>query len=154
MGSFGIGSRAMRRTALVLAALALGAGLLVAAGCGGEEEATPTPDTITGTVTTTDTETTDETETDTTDETETDGGGEGDPAAGKEVFTTNCASCHTLADAGSTGTIGPNLDESQPSMELVVERVTNGAGVMPSFADTLSEQQITDVAAYVSTSAG
>ena len=37
----------MRRTALVLVALALGAGLLVAAGCGGEEEATPTPDTIT-----------------------------------------------------------------------------------------------------------
>src|SRR5918996_4283264 len=78
-------------------------------------------------------------------------GGEGDPAAGKEVFTANCGSCHTLADAGTTGTIGPNLDESQPSVELAVDRVTNGQGVMPPFADTLSEQQIQDVAAYVST---
>jgi mono/diheme cytochrome c family protein len=78
-------------------------------------------------------------------------GGEGDPAAGKEVFTTNCAACHTLADAGTTGTVGPNLDESQPSVELAVDRVTNGQGAMPPFADTLSEQQIRDVAAYVST---
>jgi mono/diheme cytochrome c family protein len=77
-------------------------------------------------------------------------GGEGDPVAGKEVFTANCGSCHTLAEAGTTGTIGPNLDEAQPSFELVVDRVTNGKGVMPSFADTLSEQQIRDVAAYVS----
>ena len=90
----------------------------------------------------------------TTGETETTpppGGGEGDPAAGKEVFTANCSSCHTLADAGTTGTIGPNLDESQPPVELAVDRVTNGQGAMPSFADTLSEQQIQDVAAYVST---
>ncbi len=65
-----------------------------------------------------------------------------------------CASCHTLADAGATGTIGPNLDAASPSADLVVERVTNGQGVMPSFKDTLSEQQIQDVAAYVSSVAG
>ena len=41
-----------------------------------------------------------------------------------------------------------------PPPELVVERVTNGMGVMPSFADTLSEEQIQDVAAYVSSAAG
>jgi cytochrome c6 len=90
----------------------------------------------------------------TTGETETTqppAGGEGDPAAGKEVFTANCGSCHTLADAGTTGSVGPNLDESQPAVELAVDRVTNGQGVMPPFADTLSEQQIQDVAAYVST---
>jgi cytochrome c6 len=80
----------------------------------------------------------------------------GDAAAGKEVFTgvAGCASCHTLADAGSTGTIGPNLDAAMPSHELVVERVTNGMGAMPSFADSLSEEQIQDVAAYVSSVAG
>jgi len=81
-------------------------------------------------------------------------GGAGDPAAGKEVFTTNCGSCHTLADAGTTGTVGPNLDESQPTVELAVDRVTNGQGVMPPFADTLSEQQIQDVAAYVASASG
>ena len=75
-------------------------------------------------------------------------------AAGREVFLSNCGSCHTLADAGTTGTVGPNLDSSSPPTELVVERVTNGMGVMPSFADTLSEQQIADVAAYVSSAAG
>ena len=80
----------------------------------------------------------------------------GDAAAGKEVFLGDsaCGSCHTLADAGTSGTIGPNLDSTKPSSELVVERVTNGSGVMPSFAGSLSEQQIQDVAAYVSSVAG
>jgi cytochrome c6 len=80
----------------------------------------------------------------------------GDPVAGKEVFLGEaaCGSCHTLADAGATGTIGPNLDESMPPPELVVERVTNGSGIMPSFADSLSEEQIQNVAAYVSSVAG
>ena len=51
----------------------------------------------------------------------------GDVAAGKEVFTTaGCASCHTLADAGTNGTVGPNLDEAKPSAALVKQRVTNG----------------------------
>ena len=50
--------------------------------------------------------------------------------------------------------IGPNLDESMPSPELVVDRVTNGAGAMPSFEDQLTPQQIQDVAAYVSSVAG
>ena len=80
----------------------------------------------------------------------------GDPTAGKEVFlgASACASCHTLSDAGATGTIGPNLDATKPPPDLVVERVTNGFGGMPSFADSLSEEQIQDVAAYVSSVAG
>ncbi len=153
----------MRRTTFVLVALVAAFGL-AAAGCGGEEEATPTPDTVIGTTETTETtesettetETTEstETETETTETTETGGAVEGDPVAGKTVFVANCGTCHTLADAGTSGTIGPNLDDSQPSAELVVDRVTNGAGAMPPFADTLSEQQIADVAAYVSQTAG
>ena len=67
----------------------------------------------------------------------------GDAAAGKEVFASaGCARCHTLADAGATGTVGPNLDEAKPPAELVVERVTNGMGAMPSFKDQLTEEQI------------
>jgi len=104
----------------------------------------------TDTTETTETET--ETETGTTEPT----GGTGDPVAGKDVFLSagGCGSCHTLADAGATGTIGPNLDAASPSLDLAVERVTNGSGVMPPFKDTLSEQQIQDVAAYVSSAAG
>jgi mono/diheme cytochrome c family protein len=95
---------------------------------------------------------TEEETTGTTDTTE----AAGDPVAGKEVFlgSAGCAGCHTLADAGSTGTIGPNLDATSPSYDKAVERVTNGASPMPSFKDTLSEQQIQDVAAYVSSAAG
>ena len=79
----------------------------------------------------------------------------GNVAAGKTVFeSAGCASCHTLKDAGATGTVGPNLDEAKPSEDLVVDRVTNGKGVMPSFSGQLSEKQIADVAAYVSHVAG
>ena len=135
----------MRRIALVLVAFAF---VFAVAACGGDEEAAPEPETTEGTITT-ETETT-ETETETTDTGET--GADGDPVAGKEVFVGagGCGSCHAFADAGTSGTIGPNLDESQPSFELAVDRVTNGQGAMPSFSGQLSEQQIADVAAYVS----
>jgi mono/diheme cytochrome c family protein len=154
----------MRRTALALVVFVGALGLLAMAGCGGGEEAAPTADETTGTLPTettdtetTETETTETTETETTETTTT--GTEptgGDPVAGKQVFlgSSGCGSCHTLADAGTSGTIGPNLDESQPSTELVIDRVTNGQGVMPSFQGSLTEQQIADVAAYVSSVAG
>ena len=74
----------------------------------------------------------------------------GNPAAGALVWEeAGCGGCHTLAAAGSSGTIGPNLDESKPSFELAVDRVTNGKGPMPSFAGQLTEQQINDVATFV-----
>jgi mono/diheme cytochrome c family protein len=84
------------------------------------------------------------------------GGGDGGAATdGKSIFAENgCGSCHTLADAGSSGTIGPNLDQSQPSVELAIERVTNGKGQMPSFKEDLTEAQIRAVAEYVSEAAG
>ena len=142
----------MRRTTLFLCILVAALGL-VAAGCGQEQEQTATPETVQGEVTTT-TEST-ETETTETETTETAEGGAGDPAAGKQVFeTAGCTSCHTLADAGATGTVGPNLDDAKPPASLVVDRVTHGKGVMPSFSGQLSEQQIQDVAAYVSSAAG
>ncbi len=84
-------------------------------------------------------------------------GGDKAVVAGKEVFLSaeaGCGNCHTLADAGSSGAVGPNLDEAKPPAELVVTRVTKGRGVMPSFEGKLTEQQIQDVAAYVSTVAG
>jgi mono/diheme cytochrome c family protein len=74
----------------------------------------------------------------------------GSPTAGKKVFlTAGCASCHTLKDAGSTGTVGPNLDDAKPPLSLAVTRVTKGAGAMPPFKGTLSTKQIADVTAYV-----
>lgn len=79
----------------------------------------------------------------------------GDAAAGKEVFASaGCTACHTLSDAGATGAVGPNLDQAKPPASLVVERVTHGKGAMPSFEGQLTEKQIQDVAAYVSSVAG
>jgi len=74
----------------------------------------------------------------------------GDATAGKQVFeTAGCKGCHTLKDAGASGTVGPNLDQAQPALSLVVARVTLGKGGMPSFKGQLSTKQIADVAAYV-----
>jgi mono/diheme cytochrome c family protein len=91
-----------------------------------------------------------ETEPETETETETGGGATGDAAAGEAVFASaGCGGCHTLEAAGSSGTVGPNLDESKPAPELVLERVTNGMGAMPAFKDQLDEAQIQNVAAFV-----
>jgi mono/diheme cytochrome c family protein len=76
------------------------------------------------------------------------------PTDGKTIFAQTCGSCHTLADAGTTGTVGPNLDTAKPSQALVVDRVTNGQGAMPSFKGSLDADQIAAVAEYVSGAAG
>jgi mono/diheme cytochrome c family protein len=74
----------------------------------------------------------------------------GDAAAGEEVFASaGCGGCHTLEAAGSSGNVGPNLDDAKADVGLVVDRVTNGKGGMPSFKDQLNEKQIQDVARYV-----
>ena len=77
------------------------------------------------------------------------GGGGGDAAAGQEVFVANCGSCHTLEQAGTTGNVGPNLNDSSFDQGSVEEQVTSGGGGMPAFGGQLSEEQIQDVAAFV-----
>jgi mono/diheme cytochrome c family protein len=110
--------------------------VLALAGCGVTTTTTPTPNTVIGKVAQPPAL-------------------KGDPVAGKQVFdTAGCKSCHTLKDAGATGTVGPNLDEAKPPASLVTDRVTNGKGVMPAFSGQLSAKQIADVAAYVSQAAG
>ena len=70
--------------------------------------------------------------------------------AGRNIYVREgCYACHSLADAGTTGTVGPNFDEVKPSFELVATRVTEGKGAMPTFASQLEPQEIADVAQYV-----
>jgi cytochrome c553 len=84
-----------------------------------------------------------------------DGGGGGDAAAGEEVFASaGCGSCHTLEEAGTSGTVGPNLDDSQVNQPDAVQQITDGGGGMPPFEGQLSEEQIQDVAAFVVESQG
>jgi mono/diheme cytochrome c family protein len=83
------------------------------------------------------------------------GGAGGAAPDGKAIFAeAGCGGCHTLEAASATGTVGPNLDDAKPSKELVIDRVTNGKGVMPSFKDSYSAEQIAAVADYVSKNAG
>lgn len=143
-------SRTMSRltTGLVCAVLASGA----LAACGGDDDDTATtPATTTeATTATTETETT-ETETETT---ETETSTQEASAEGRSVFTANCASCHTLADADASGNVGPNLDDVKPNENTVAAAVKAGRGAMPSFDGKLSEDEISAVAEYVSGAAG
>ncbi|MFW7340342.1 cytochrome c [Pollutimonas sp. H1-120] len=72
---------------------------------------------------------------------------------GKALFISDavpaCAVCHTLKDAGSTGTIGPDLDELKPDAARIKKVMQEGMGVMPSFADSLDEASIDAIVAYV-----
>ena len=71
---------------------------------------------------------------------------------GKNIFLEkgNCATCHTLSDAGSNGDIGPNLNEIKPDVGRVVMAVTDGIGVMPRYEGMLTSKEIEAVAIYVS----
>jgi cytochrome c6 len=76
-------------------------------------------------------------------------GGGGDADDPKSLFTTNCGSCHVLADAGTSGTIGPNLDQSKPALQAAIRQIENGGGGMPAFGDRLTEEQIRALAEYI-----
>ena len=81
----------------------------------------------------------------------------GDPSHGKQLFQdpkNQCSGCHTLADAGTKGTFGPNLDQLKPPESRIALQVKNGGAVMPSFASKLTQAQIQAIAQYVSSVAG
>lgn len=127
----------MRRIALISALCLCAAAFL--AGCGSQGVALPTAETVVGSLPKPQVEP------------ETPAFKlKGDPAAGKKIFEqTGCGGCHTLSDAGTSGTVGPNLDQAQPDYRTATAFITNGKGAMPSFKGQLSDQQIADVASYV-----
>ena len=73
---------------------------------------------------------------------------------GKTIFKAKCGGCHTLADAGTTGTTGPHLDQLKPPFARVQKQVINGGVIMPAFKGILTDAQIRAVAQYVSSHAG
>ena len=74
---------------------------------------------------------------------------------GKNVFLNKgaCSTCHILADAGSDGQIGPNLNEVRPGIDRILNAVKNGIGVMPMYEGELTPEEIEAVVHYVFTSA-
>jgi mono/diheme cytochrome c family protein len=71
-------------------------------------------------------------------------------AAGRDLFDTwSCSACHTLTDAGSSGAVGPSLDNPSLTHDFIVTRVTNGSGPMPSFGGQISDADIGKLADYI-----
>ena len=68
---------------------------------------------------------------------------------GKAVFTGTCGSCHTLSAAGTSGTVGPNLDDVSLDAAAIEGIVRDGRGGMPALGDKLSDEEISAVAAFV-----
>ncbi len=110
----------------------------LAAGCGGDDDSGDGDSGSTSTSTSSD-----------------DGGG-GDDGGGdidaKSLFTSSCGGCHTLDDAGTSGAVGPNLDDAAPDESRVRAQIENGGGGMP--ANLLEGEEADAVAAYVADAAG
>ena len=78
-------------------------------------------------------------------------------ARGKELFTTSqpaCAACHTLPAPGAEGQVGPVLDELKPDAARVLRALKAGIGVMPSYAERMSEKDMQAVARFVAQATG
>ena len=121
----------------VLAVIGAGAALAVA-GCGGDDEEQQ-PAGGGGTA---------------TEETTPDPAGAGTSAQpnGKQLFTVTCGGCHTLRDAGTSGQVGPNLDDLKPDAKRVRNAIATGPGTMPE--NLLEGGDADAVAKYVAQAAG
>ena len=71
---------------------------------------------------------------------------QGDPEQGRAVYANNCSGCHGALGTGGNG--GPDISTGQ-NRGQVIAQVTNGGGGMPAFKSELTQQQIEDVAAFV-----
>ena len=75
---------------------------------------------------------------------------EGSQGSGKKLFIQACGGCHTLADAGGTGGVGPSLDANpRLTHDYVVGAISEGRGAMPAFRDQMTADEIAALAAYI-----
>jgi sulfite dehydrogenase len=109
---------------------------IAAVGCGGDDQSTTTGGAGGATATATATQ----------------GGGTADTARGKQLFTQTCGGCHTLKDAGTSGQVGPNLDDLKPDKDRVLNAIKTGPGQMPQNLYQGADAEA--VAQYVASAAG
>jgi mono/diheme cytochrome c family protein len=70
--------------------------------------------------------------------------------AAREMFHSwSCSACHALADADASGGVGPTLDNPKLTRELMIDRISNGQGAMPSFGGQISDEDIALLADYI-----
>lgn len=72
---------------------------------------------------------------------------DGDAASGETIFADNCASCHGAAAEGGSGPAIAGASDSSSNIDIVL----NGEESMPAFVDSLSDQDISDIFAYLAT---
>lgn len=82
--------------------------------------------------------------------------GQGDPgnvADGKKVFVAFCGKCHALKAAGSTGSLGPNLDQDAVTYTRVVTAIEEGVGGIQAeyVLRSVTFNEVYDVAKFVVT---
>jgi len=72
-----------------------------------------------------------------------------DPAAGAQLYATNCTACHGANRAGIPGTfpaltdVGKRLESGQ-----IKDKIRKGGGLMPPFSQ-LSQQDVDDIASFL-----
>ena len=78
----------------------------------------------------------------------------GSGAGGEELFADNCGGCHALSAAGTTGSVGPSLDDADLDTDEVASIVSEGRGTMPAFSGDLDDAEIDAIAQFVAESSG
>jgi ubiquinol-cytochrome c reductase cytochrome c subunit len=75
-----------------------------------------------------------------------------DQSVGNELFSLNCAACHTITGSGDAlafGTNAPSLDNKNVTARQVVEAMRTGPANMPRFSGNLTDAQVRDITSYV-----
>jgi ubiquinol-cytochrome c reductase cytochrome c subunit len=75
-------------------------------------------------------------------------------AIGADLFSLNCAACHTITGAGDAlafSTNAPSIQNRQVTAQQVAAAMRIGPANMPRFSGNLSDSQVRDVVAYVTT---
>ena len=73
-------------------------------------------------------------------------------SVGANLFSLNCAACHTITGAGDAlafGTNAPSLQVRSITARQVAEAIRTGPANMPRFSGNLTDQQVADLVSYV-----
>jgi ubiquinol-cytochrome c reductase cytochrome c subunit len=73
-------------------------------------------------------------------------------SVGMNLFSLNCAACHTIEGSGDAlafGTNAPSLEVKSITAQQVVEAIRTGPANMPRFSGNLTDQQVRDITSYV-----
>jgi mono/diheme cytochrome c family protein len=68
---------------------------------------------------------------------------------GGKLFKDNCGACHALTAAGTSGAVGPKLDDTSLDAAAIEAKIRTGGGSMPAFKTSLTNTEIAAIAEFV-----